>query len=205
MIKVVVFDLWETLVYKRYKKGGIRWMWKETGKGISYRRFLKTFEKNFQLSKKFSFEKSFKGFFKELKIPYDDNLIKKFIEQRKKYELSYVFYKDLFPLLTKLKKKGYKIGVLSNTDPFIGENVKKAQLSKYVDKFFFSYEIGSIKPDLKNFRVVLKYFKAKPSEAIMIGNTYLDDVVPARKLGMKAIHFKDVKQTKKKLRNMNVL
>ena len=63
MIKVIIFDLWNTLQYKRYKKGSAKWMWKHFGKKMSYRRILKSYEKHFQLDKSDDFEKKYKNMF----------------------------------------------------------------------------------------------------------------------------------------------
>ena len=205
MIKVIVFDLWDTLAYKSYKKGGIAYLWKKLGKHYTPRVFLKTFEKHFQLKKHISFETAFKKLFTELKIPYDEKRVKQSVKERKLYESKVVFYGHVFPLLKRLRQKGYKIGILSNTDFFAGERMRKTQLHQYVDKFFFSYEIGSIKPDPKNFRAVVSYFKVKPSEALMIGNNYQDDVVASRKVGMRAIHFQGSRALKKELTQLGVL
>jgi len=199
MIKIIVFDLWNTLAYKKYRRGDALSMWKATGEKGNYRNFLKTYEKNLQTSK-ISLEKGYGKMLDELNILYDNNLLKKFVKYRKRLESHLILYKYVVPFLKILKHKGYKVGVLSNSRYEQKENIKRSQLSKYVDKFFFSFDIGSIKPDLKNFKYVLSYFKVKPSEVLMIGNSYKDDILPARKLGMKTIHFQGARQLKKDLK-----
>ena len=107
--------------------------------------------------------------------------------------------------MKKLKKKGYKIGVLSNITHLQGKKTKKTVLSKYANHFFFSYNIGTIKPNINNFKAVLKFFKVKPSEALMIGDNYKDDYKGSKKAGLNAIHFKNGRQLKKELKEMGVL
>jgi HAD superfamily hydrolase (TIGR01549 family) len=203
MIKLIIFDLWNTISYKKYKEGSIHDIHDELKTKINHRKFLKTFEKNFQISK-ISYDKSFKNMLDELKIKYDDGLIKKLVKKREKYQSIFLFYEYLFPLLKELKKK-YKIALLSNTTYQLGERIKKSKLKYYFDKLFFSYELKAIKPDPKTFKAVLSYFKIRPSEALMIGDTYLDDVVSAKKLGINAIHFKNGAQLKRDLKKMGVL
>jgi HAD superfamily hydrolase (TIGR01662 family) len=203
-MKVIIFDLWNTIAYHNYKSGSLSSICKKCYKN-DYRTFLKSYETFFQTSKNISFEKSFEKLFKKLKIKYDDKKIKKYSQKRKKYETDFIFYAYLFPLLKKLKKQGYKIALLSNTSSLVGEKIKKTKLNKYFDKFFFSYELRSIKPDPKNFKTVLKHFKVKPSEALMIGDTFQDDVVASRKLGLKAIHFKNGNQILKELRKGGII
>ena len=203
MIKLIIFDLWNTISYKKYKDGSIYDLHNEIGKKVNKRKFLKTFENHFQLSK-ISYNKAFINMLDELKIKYDNKLIKKLVKKREKYQSVFIFYKYLLPLLKELKKN-YKIALLSNTTHQLGERIKKSKVKNYFNKLFFSYELKAIKPDPKTFKGVLSYFKVKPSEALMIGDTYLDDVVSARKLGINAIHFKDGNQLKRDLKKMGVL
>jgi HAD superfamily hydrolase (TIGR01509 family) len=205
MIKVIIFDLWNTLQYKRYKKGGVRWMWKRFGKKIPYRKILKSYERNFQLDESDDFEKKYKNMFRELKLPYDDEAIKKYALYRKKMEAKGHIYSYTVPLLKLLRKKGYKIALLSNITHFHARRLIKLKINKCIDKFFFSFRLGSLKPKLRNFKKVLAYFDVKPREALMIGDSYHDDIVPTRKLGMKAIQFKGGNELKKELRRMKIL
>ena len=205
MIKVIIFDLWNTLQYKRYKKGSARWMWKHFGKKMSYRRILKSYEKNFQLDKSDDFEKKYRNMFKELKLPYTSALIKKYALYRRKMEARGYVYSYTVPLLKKLRKKGYKIALLSNITHFHARRLLKLKVHRGIDKFFFSFRLGSLKPKLRNFKKVLSYFNIKPHEALMIGDSYHDDIIPSRKLGMKAIHFKGGEKLKKELKRIKVL
>lgn len=202
MIKIIIFDLWSTLCYKKYTKGDTAHLSKEIKK--PFRKVLKTYEKHFQLDRSTDFEKKYENMFKELKIKFDRKLVEKYAKHRKKQEIVCEDYRYTLPLL-KILKKRYKIAVLSNTTFVSGNKVLKSPLSKYVDKFFFSYETKVIKPDPKAFKKVLSYFKVKPSEALMIGNTYQDDVVPARKIGMKAVLFRDEKQIIHDLKKIGVI
>lgn len=205
MIKVIIFDSSHTLTYKKYKKGKVRSLWNEVGKKYSYRNFLKTYEKFFQLNKSSDFEQKYRNMLNELKILYTEKLIKKYALYRKRIESQYCIYAYVIPLLKELKQKGYKICVLSNKTYANGKKILKSKLRKYIDKFFFSYDLKSIKPNPKNFKVVLSYFNIKPHGALMIGDSYHDDIKPSRKLGIKAIHFKSGDELKKELKRMRVL
>ena len=207
MIKVIVFDFWNTLGYKLYKLGRTKSIWEETGKKRSPRAFTKAFEKHFQLDKSKDFGKKYCNMLDELGVSYTEEFIKKHIRYRNRLEFKSRIhvYKYVIPLLRELSKKKYKIGVLSNTTYAKGSRIKKSKLSRYVNKFFFSYDIGLIKPVVRNFKAVLKYFKVKPSEALMIGDSYPDDIVPSRKLGMNAIHFHNGRQLKKELKERGIL
>lgn len=206
MIKVIIFDLWNTLCHKKYKKGSTKYLCNEFESPVcDKRKILKAYERTFQLDRKTDLEKKFRRLFKELNLKVDDKKIKKYAKYRYKLETICQNFRYTLPLLRELKKKGYKIAVLSNLTYLSGRIVKKASISGYVDKFFFSYELKSIKPDPKNFNAVLNYFKIKPYEALMIGDNYVDDYLAAKKLGIKAIHLKNEKQLKRDLKKMGML
>ncbi|TKJ17282.1 hypothetical protein CEE44_01980 [Candidatus Woesearchaeota archaeon B3_Woes] len=205
MIKLIIFDLWSTLEYKRHKKGTVEWIYEKLARKHSLRKVRKTFEKTFHMHKSDSFEKDYKKMFDILQIKHDHIIIKKNALYRRKIESESSLYKYSVPLLRTLNKKRYKVALLSNITHFHGILIKKSILKKYIDKFFFSYELGSIKPDKKNFRAVLSYFKVKPSETIMIGDNYKDDIVPSKELGINAIHFRNGKKLKRKLKKIGVL
>lgn len=202
MIKVIVFDLWSTLGYKKYKTGDTAHLSNEIK--VPYRKALKTYEKHFQLDKKSDFVAKYSSMLKDLG-KYDLKIAKKYAVLRKRQELNCVFYAYAIPLLKLLRKKGYKVALLSNTTYVSGSKILKSSLRKHIDKFFFSYDIGCIKPDPKCFKKILSYFKVKPKETLMIGNTYEDDYLAAKKVGLNAIHFKNGRQVQRELKKMGVI
>jgi HAD superfamily hydrolase (TIGR01662 family) len=205
MIKLIIFDLWNTLQHKDRKIGTIEWFWAKFARKHPYKKVLKIYERIFQEDRSEDFVKKYKKLFDELHLKKDKKVIKKVAWYRKKIESNGVLYKYVIPLMKKLKKKKYKIAILSNITYMQGKKIKKKAVSHYVNHFFFSCDLGSIKPNPKNFRTVMKYFKVKPSETLMIGDNYDDDYKPAKKLGIKAIHFESGSKLKRKLKEMKIL
>ncbi len=201
--KVIVFDLWDTIAYHRQKTGSLKNISRECNEDP--RKFLKLYEKNLQTFKNITFKKGFKRLFDALGKHFSEQEIEKFAAKRKRYESKYEFYKYAAPLFRKLKKKGYKIALLSNTSQYLGKQIKKSKIADHIDKMFFSYELGTIKPNPANFKAVLNHFDANPSEVLVVGDNYKDDVMGARKAGMRAVHFKDGNQLKRELRKRDIL
>lgn len=204
-MKLIIFDFWHTSAYKSYRRSNIRSLWKKLGKKYTYRTFMKVYEKYFQLDKKTNFKEKYKKMFKELKLPFNEKIIKNFEKDRFGLGARFHFYIYLFPILKKLKKQGYKLAMLSNATYQEGEKIKSSKLKKYINHFFFSYDLKAIKPSLKCFKSILSHYKLKPSEVLMIGNTYEDDIKPAKKLGINTIHFKNSRKLKKELKNKGIL
>lgn len=205
MIKLVIFDLWDTLQYSNVRCGHVAWMQQRYFKKHSVRKVRKTYEELFQMDNSDNFEDKHRKMFKKLNVKTDEKMIKECAFYRERIEKTGRFYKYSLPLLRKLKKKGYKIALLSNITHLRGEFLKKSILKNYVDKCFFSYELKSIKPNPKNYKAVLNYFKVKPSEAIMVGDNYKDDFLASIKLGIHGVHLRNEHQLMKELRKLEVL
>lgn len=92
-------------------------------------------------------------------------------------------------LLKKLRKEGYRLILLSNTNPFMMDwglscdfDGNGMSLNDYFDSLYLSFKIGVMKPDAKFFKYVLDNEKIVPEESI-----FADDgkrnVEAASKLG----------------------
>lgn len=88
-------------------------------------------------------------------------------------------------LLQRLKARGLRVGVLSNTLPSLKESLAYHGLEGYVDGFFASCALGVAKPDPRAFLLALEGLGLAPEETL-----YLDDdpenVETARRLGLRA-------------------
>ncbi|MFH1833195.1 MAG: HAD family phosphatase [Candidatus Levyibacteriota bacterium] len=77
--------------------------------------------------------------------------------------------KDIFLLVKQLKKQGYKIALLSNTELPVANYVKEKKWENF-DLFIFSCEVGMIKPDKKIYKLALEKLNVMPEEVV-----YIDD------------------------------
>ena len=105
---------------------------------------------------------------------------------------SYIeIYTEVFPLLARLKEKGHRIFVLSNTSPVFYELLEEqlSPLNEILDGFVLSCDIKAIKPDPKIFEEILHKYELDPANCI-----FLDDVKEntkmAESLGIKAYQVK---------------
>lgn len=65
--------------------------------------------------------------------------------------------------------------------------MKKYGLSQYLDLIIASAEEGIEKPDLKIFELALKRANCLPENAVMIGDRLDNDIIPAKRMGLKTI------------------
>lgn len=98
-------------------------------------------------------------------------------------------YGDTKAALIELKKK-YKIGIIANQMYGSEGRLENFGIRKYLDVIVASAEEGVEKPDRRIFDIALERAGCKPCEAMMIGDRIDNDIVPAKKLGMKTVWIK---------------
>lgn len=84
-------------------------------------------------------------------------------------------------------RKRYKIGIIANQSPGTVERMKRYGLSRYLDLVVASAEAGIEKPDLRIFELALKRANCLPENAVMIGDRLDNDIIPAKRIGLKTI------------------
>ena len=105
---------------------------------------------------------------------------------------SYIdIYREVFPVLSELKKKGHRIFVLSNTSKVFYDLLEDqlSPLKELLDGFVLSCDIKAIKPDLAMFKGILEKYQLDPTNCV-----FLDDIenntIAAEKLGIRAYQVK---------------
>ena len=94
--------------------------------------------------------------------------------------------------LKALTESGLRLAIISNIwHPYLV--AAQRSLGDFIDRFippemrFYSYREGVAKPSEVIFRRALAAAKASPDEAIMIGDSYREDIEPAANLGLNTI------------------
>lgn len=97
---------------------------------------------------------------------------------------------DLTNILEILKSRKYFLSVITN-------GVKRTQhlklnnmnLTKYFDYIITDQDSGYRKPDVGIFKYALSLYNVNAKEAIYIGDSYSDDIVPSKYLGFTSILY----------------
>ena len=96
-------------------------------------------------------------------------------------------------LFRKLRSEGYRLSLLSNTNPFIMEwSLSKAfdghghSLDEYLDSIYVSYKMKVMKPDERIFRMMLESENVAPSQVLFIDDGP-KNVEAARRIGINTI------------------
>lgn len=114
------------------------------------------------------------------------------------YRKNFYQNKELYKFAFKLRKKGYKIAILSDQWPLSKRAlIKKRYMNKF-DVVVFSCDVGVRKPNPKIYKIVLKKLNLPAKNCLFIDNQEWN-ITPAKKLGFKTILFKDNKHLFKQL------
>jgi epoxide hydrolase-like predicted phosphatase len=111
----------------------------------------------------------------------------------------------LVKLVPKLKKA--KIALFTNSLGNLAiETLRKRHLTgkKFFDRVFISTKMHLAKPEAKAYRYVLKKLKVKPSEALMVDDR-AENIIPARKIGMNGVIYKNSRQLAKELKKYQLV
>jgi putative hydrolase of the HAD superfamily len=93
-------------------------------------------------------------------------------------------FPDVLPALDALGQRGYRLGLLSNTQSFGLSLLERTGLRRRLDIVRLSCFTGFLKPDPRAFADVVAALGLRPPEAVMVGDSLEDDIAGARRSGL---------------------
>lgn len=109
-----------------------------------------------------------------------DNVWDNFIENNN-------LYPNTRNVLEKLKKSGYKLGLITNSELFIVNGIlQKHNLNDFFDVKVISGVVKAYKPNPILFEIAIDLAKCNPEEGIYIGDSEID-IKGAKKVGLKTV------------------
>lgn len=196
MKEYVWFDIGYTLFYLN-RENAYRQALKEAGLELS----LSKIERGFHFADKL-FMREFTGLFGvedpgvympwyigrmnyELGIQVDINdIVKRWMEIRNEQPRQWEAYAYCRPVLSDLKKSGYKLGVISNWDGSARGLLEEHGLIDFFDTIIISSEVGVLKPEPEIFHIAFEKSGSNAEKGLYVGDNYYDDAVGSRSVGM---------------------
>jgi len=206
MVKAILFDFWGTLV-----ENGV-WSPIKQVKNIlrikvPFSEYVVRMEKAMMTKPFATLKEAFQAICKEFSIEPNEKQLDELIGMWNKSWMLAHPYDEVEKELSKLGKK-YDLYLISNTDSTSILNViEKFSLDKYFKRKFLSFNMGTIKTDLKFLEIVLNETSLKKEDCVVVGDSMQSDVVAAEKAGIKAV-LVDRRNTRDfhlKIRNLNEL
>lgn len=189
MIKVLIFDLDDTLYYeKKYVLGAF--------KKVAYYLGNK-YEKNVEeLYDRMAEILDTLGRGKIFNIICEENNFKEDIEELidiyRNSKLELELYKDGKKILIWARENGYKLGIITDGCSKVQWNkIDALNVVKLVDKIIVTDDLGKEfwKPHKKSYLDMMSYFNISEDECIYIGDNPNKDFIGAKELGMKTIRI----------------
>ncbi len=120
---------------------------------------------------------------------YSEKLLKEIAEKRimTKKECFRHLHPQIIPMLSKLKERGFLIGLISNCFSEEAKVIRESELFPYFNEVCLSYEQGIEKPDEKIFYRCLAGLGVKPYECLYVGDGGSEELETAQRLGMTAV------------------
>jgi len=119
------------------------------------------------------------------------------------FKNAYAPKKEMFTLISNLKRRGYKIGFLSNTEAPAVKFFREQKYERLFDATVFSCVEGIAKPDKMIYDILLQKIQLAAHEAIFIDDKQLY-VEAAINRGMHGILFENPRQVKQALHSLAV-
>jgi HAD superfamily hydrolase (TIGR01509 family) len=199
MIKVVVFDLWNTIGTKGIS---ISQTFQKKFAIDDYEGYLQDYEKSVQLNKWSSKEEMAKNFLKTFKLPETEENVASVISVYDQGIQDATFIEGMEEIVKKLSKK-FPLALISNTTCFEFDFLKRKGLADNFTLEIFSFDIGRIKPDKLFFDKICEHFSVGLEECLFIDDSEYNTST-ARTYGVEAIRFTNDKALKKELARFSI-
>ena len=124
---------------------------------------------------------------KEAGITAEERVVLGLLGIMQQAKMDLVLFDDVPAALDDLKKRGLKLGLISNIEKDMTATLDKLSLSSKLDIVVTSQDAGFTKPQPEIFRHALDKAKVRPAEAVYVGDQYQVDIIGAKQAGMKGI------------------
>jgi putative hydrolase of the HAD superfamily len=96
-------------------------------------------------------------------------------------------YSDVELAFARLKRRGLKLGLISNWDNRLSGLIEGLGLGVHLDTIVSSADVGLHKPDPRIFELACERLDVAPAEAAHVGDHHYADIVGARAIGMRPV------------------
>lgn len=182
-VKGVLFDLWNTLIYNIPKAASLGALVEPLG--IEPDKFWRAWRKYMIPALHGDIktgEERAQRVLTDLGLPPDMALrIAQYERENRSGNVH--FFPGVPDMLTELKKRGYKIAVVSNTNYLARPVVEKLHIPKKVDYMILSCEVGLIKPDPQIYRLAASHLGLEAHECLFVGDGGDNELPGAKEAG----------------------
>ena len=118
------------------------------------------------------------------------------------FAYAYCEHQEIFSLVAELHRKGYRTGLLSNTEP-PAMNYFLSRGYEDFDCLVFSCLEGTVKPDPEIYRIALRKSQTAPERTVFIDDRE-ENVTGAQRVGIRGILYETPRQVKTALMELGI-
>jgi len=116
------------------------------------------------------------------------------------FEHSYVEKKDVFAVAHAIHGRGFRTGILSNTEK-PSRPIMERDSYRIFDPLVLSWEVGSAKPQRRIFEVLIETLHLNPHEVLLIDDVAAN-ITAAKDLGLQGLVFTDAETLRSDLADL---
>jgi len=187
MTKAIIFDLFETLVtewgHEKYTKRQM-----SADLGIPLELFSEHWEALHERQYRggIEFADSLRYICGQYSMPVSEEIVQ-YMERHRKETKAACFshlHPDILPMLETLRKRGYRLGILSNCSGEEVSAIYESVLVPFFDQIILSHETGLCKPEKAIYHLAAEKLGTAPTECIFIGDGGSRELYGAAEAGM---------------------
>jgi putative hydrolase of the HAD superfamily len=114
----------------------------------------------------------------------DNNICMEILQKMQTTKWEFILFDDVLPTFKLLKQQHYILGLISNVGQEAEKTFNDLGITDYLDFYVTSFETGHDKPDPEIFLTALDKAEIKAGEAIYTGDSYEQDIIGARGVGI---------------------
>ena len=99
----------------------------------------------------------------------------------------YEAYPDAREAILGLKERGYRLGLISNFEPWLEDLLQRLGLADHFSVLVISGKVGVEKPHPRLFEIAMERLGVSPGECLHVGDSPNSDYLGARAVGMDAV------------------
>jgi putative hydrolase of the HAD superfamily len=207
MVRAIIFDFWGTLVENGIHPSPVNQVKYILRLRMTFREFVVRFEEAMMTKEYNDLNEAFSAVCTEFNVKPHDFVMEKLVGMWNKNELLGKPFFETIEMLEYLKESGFKLGLISNTNPTIQRVLDKYDLHKYFDAEVMSYQEGKLKTDPELFNKLIERLQVTKDQTVMIGDSIQTDVLGSRAAGIRSILLDRMNKRKfsPKIRNLREL
>ena len=109
------------------------------------------------------------------------------VRERRFYEGLTGFKSPNFETLSRLRRHGKKIGLISNADSIEVSGWFVSEFPRYFDSVIFSYEVGYMKPEPGIYQCALDFLNVRAEDCLFVGDGGNDELRGAKEMGFTTV------------------